>query len=253
MRIVFPKNLYSTLLAEMLPEQLRSSITFKESSVISSDLEQGSFDLALIPSCDMIRHESFFISGRTGISFDGILSNSFLYFLPGQTDIPDLYMAGDISVNEIVLTKILFKERYNADVQLHLETGKIDRANKNYLVAGDMNLSGNMFRDGLSLSDELSTMLYLPYVNFIIVSKHEEMVSEFNSLAGELDIKMEQDINKIITGMDISAEAKDYVLDNFNSVYFDMTEVEADGLRDLLQMPYFHGITDEMLDLKIVT
>ena len=152
------------MLAEVLPEELKKDLHFMEASVLSTELENGNCDCALVPTCDLLKHSHFFVSSKIAISFDGLLSNAFFYFMPDQNSFSDIYMKGDISTNEIILSKILFKEKYSADIQIHLETGSIDPSAKNYLIAGDANLEKGRFNSGLSFSDEISEMLFMPAI-----------------------------------------------------------------------------------------
>lgn len=240
------------MLSEVLPAQLRKDLAFREASVISTELENGNADIALVPSCDLIKHSHFLVSSRIAVSFDGLLSNAFYYFVPEQNRFSDIYMYGDISTNEIILSKILFKEKYSTDVQIHLETGKIDTSQKNYLMVGDVNLEKGRFNSGMSLSDEVSEMLFMPYVNFVAVSKEASYLEELHKVLKDTDVLIEDNLDKLLKHIEIDEASKEIIKNNFNSVYFEMTNSEVEALKELLQLPYFHGITDDMVELKFV-
>lgn len=227
-----------------------NAMQFRDASVLSGELEKGNADIALIPSCDLIKHPDFFISSRVALSFDGLLSNAFFYFIPGQNKFTDLYLKGDITTNEIILSKILFKERYSSDVQIHLEIHETEFGKKNYLIAGDSNFKNDNFSKGLSFSDELSTLLFLPYVNFVVASKEKSIIEHFN----ETHIVVENDDNSVDLLRDVNLQEASisYLKENINSVYFEATDTEMEGLKELLLLPYYHGITDEIVELKIV-
>lgn len=240
------------MLSEVLPQELRKDLQFREASVISTELEQGNCDLALLPACDLLKHSHFLVSSKVGISFDGLLSNAYFYFMPEQNRFSDIYMKGDISTNEIILSKILFKEKYSTDVQIHLETGQMDLQAKNYLMVGDINLEGGRFNSGMSLSDEISEMLFMPYVNFVAVSKETQYLEELHQALKDTDVLIEDNLDRLLKSYEIDEGSKETIKNNFNSVYFEMTNSEVEALKELLQLPYFHGITDDMVELKFV-
>ncbi|MCX6149410.1 MAG: hypothetical protein NTX22_02670 [Ignavibacteriales bacterium] len=251
MRIVFPQNIFSKILSFALPEEFRRNISFQDVSLISRELEKGNADLALVPSCDLVKHPELFISKKIAISFDGQLSSSYLYFVPGQNSFTDLFLSGEVSANEIILSKILFAERYSSDINVHLETGKPDDQ-KNCLISGNVNFSQGKFLRGLSFADELSTMIFLPYVNFIIVSREERMIEAFNKSISNIDKWVDDNVDAIIEKLQLELPTVNFIKENFNSVYFEMTENEIDSLSELIRLPFYHGIVDELIDLKLV-
>jgi len=251
MRFLTPNNIFAVLLQKLIKESSPYQMQFKDASVLSTELENGNADLALIPSCDLVKHPDFFISSRVALSFDGSLSNAFFYFIPGQNKFNDLYLKGDITTNEIIFSKILFKERYSSDVQIHLETAETEFGKKNYLIAGDSNFQNGNFNRGLSFSDELSTLLFLPYVNFVIASKQQAIIEQFNEINTELEHNADTNSN-LFSDMKFNENTMLYLKENMNSVYFEATETEMEGLKELLLLPYYHGITDEPVELRIV-
>lgn len=235
-----------------MPEQLKSSVTFKDAPIISQEIEKNNADLALMPSLDLIKHPDLLVSSKIALSFDGSLSNTYLYFVPNQNKFTDLYLNGDISSNEIILSKILFNEKYGSDVQIHLDTNKLEKIDKNYLLAGDINLINNRYTNAMSFADEISEMIFLPYVNYVAVSKNREALESFNKALKDMDAIIEDNIGSYLDTSNLTEESRDYIEGNLNSVYFEMTNSEVDGLKELIQMPYFHGIWDDMVDLKLV-
>jgi len=249
-KILLPDNIFSVLFASVLPDNVKENIEFIASSVISNEIETGNADIGIIPSCDLIKHQDFFVSNKLAFSFDGQLSGSYLYFVPGQNNFTDLYLTGDVNSNDVILSKIVFNERYSSQIQIHL-ANEIDPG-KNYLVAGDKNFENGKFSRGLSFADELSTMLFLPYVNFVLVCKDESSLSSMNKLFEGIDERIENSSSEIIDKLQFDTSSKDFVNENLNSVYYEMTENETDALTELIRLPYYHGITEELFDLKFV-
>jgi len=250
MKILMPDNIFSVLLASALPAQVKDIVKFTTSSVISNEIETGSADIGVIPSCDLIKHPDLFISNKLAFSFDGQLSGSYLYFVPGQKNFTDLYLTGDVNSNDVILSKIVFSERYSSQIQIHL-ANEID-AGKNYLLAGDRNFENGKFNKGLSFADELSTMLFLPYVNFILVSKDESALASINKLFDTIDDKIEGNCNDVMEKLDLDSASRDFINENINSLYYEMTNNETDALTELIRLPYYHGITEELFELKFV-
>ena len=52
--------------------------------------------------------------------------------------------------------------------------------------------------------------------------------------------------------MDLGKELKSLLKENFNSVYFNLTDNEIAGLHELLKLPFYHGMTEEICELKFV-
>ena len=46
--------------------------------------------------------------------------------------------------------------------------------------------------------------------------------------------------------------AIEFVLHNFNTLYFELTETEIDGYKDLRQIPYYYGLTEELKEIIFV-
>ncbi len=252
MKIIFPDNIFAKFFANSLKEIQNIKIDFKESALCSNELINKNYDLALIPSCDLIKHNKFFVSKKIAISFDQDLSNSYFYFIPNQTDFKEIFFTGNISSNEVILSKILFKEKYATDIQINLEAGNFEINNKNYLLAGDKNFQNGNFVKGLSFADEISSLLFLPYVSFVLVSENLEKLKEFHKVTGDLDLNIEMKLSEVLSELKLDLDAENFILENFGSVSYEVSDVEADALKELLQLPYFHGITDQIFDVIFV-
>lgn len=252
MKIIIPQNIYSAIFAMNLPDEIKNNIKVTASSLIANEIEKGNSDIGLIPSFDLLNHKDLFVSGKAALSFDGMLSNTYFYFVPGSERISEIFLRGDISSNEIILSKILFSERFNSDVKLTLDTSEIIDESKNYIITGNDNFGSLDFNKGISFADQVAEMIDYPYVNYVWVSKDEEKLKEFNAYFNEVDKTVEDRILTILQNMSFRNEVKEFIEGNLNSVYFEMTENEIAGLHELLKLPYYHGITKEMFELKLV-
>lgn len=252
MKIIIPQNIFAALFAMSLPEELKKNVEVKPSSVICTELEKDSNAVGLMPSLDLYKHKELFVSSKLGISFDGVLSNTYIYFEPEQLSFSDLFLRGDVSTNEIILSKILFTEKYAQDVNIVLDTSPVDFDNRNYIVVGNENLDFNPIDKGMSFADQIASLIEYPYVNFVIASKNQGNIIELEHTLTSLDKKIEDNIEKYLSKIDISDNLYDSIVAELNSVYFEITENEKEALYELIKLPFYKGIFEEIIDLKFV-
>ena len=252
MKIILPKNIFSSILVSELQKNEGAEISYKESSLISKDLEFNTSAIALIPTIDLINHRNLFVSNKLALAFDGALSNSYFHFLAGEKKIEKIYLRGDVSLNEILLTKILFSERYSANLEIALDPSKTAEKGKDFLVVGDENFTSWDFQNALSLADEASELMEFPYVNYVFTSPDREALQKFNESVNAVDSIIEEQIEKIIDPSILSAEAKSFIIQNIGSLYFDMTDNEVNAVNELIRLVFYHGIIDDMFDVKFL-
>lgn len=252
MKLLLPNNIYAEIFSFLVPGIGRDDVILANSAAISKELDENMADLALIPSLDLLNYPDFFVSGKTAISFDGQLSNSFFYFLKQLRKVKEVYLRGDVSKNDVILTKIIFAEQFDSAVEVFLDSHPFELNTKNYLVCGSENYGNNIFEAGLSLADQISDLLEAPYVNYVLVSKDEKLLKDFTSGLSNLDKTLEDSFEQIAGKLSFSHNAIEDVRQNLNSVYYDMTEVEKKSLTDLIRLPYFTGITEDIVETKFV-
>jgi hypothetical protein len=80
MNIYFPQNLFTRLIYDSLPDDLKKDVLFRPSSIITKDIIDSNDSAALIPVMDLIKNKDLFISRSFGISFEGSLNPSYIYF-----------------------------------------------------------------------------------------------------------------------------------------------------------------------------
>ncbi|MFC2133265.1 hypothetical protein ACFLTH_01495 [Bacteroidota bacterium] len=250
MKLIIPRNIYSAIFALSLPDEMKESIMVESSSLIIRELKNGNADIGLIPSIDLLKHNDLFVSKKIGISFDGLLSNSYLHLIPETSTFSDVYLNGDVSLNEIVLTKIIFKERFKSEVTIHLDSNPLEFGKKNYLIVGKDNDSEENFDKGISFSDLIAEIIDRPYVNFVLVSPDKNKLKNFTEKMENWDKKIEDNLEDYLNNIDEREEVSEFIRLNFNSAYFEITENEMEGLNDLLKLPFYHGMIDEIVELK---
>ena len=251
MKLILPANIYSSILIEALPEN-KFEVIYKEAALVLKELENEASAVAMIPTLDLINHKTLFLSPRMGLSFDGQLSNAYLYFIEGQSSISKINIRGDISMNEILLTKILFSERYSSEIELNLDPAATPDKTNNCLVAGDENFRIWNYESCISFSDQIAEMLDLPYVNFTFASKDREAIADLNKYAENLDSRIEDKLESILKKLQWPAEVKSFITQNLNSVYFEMTGNEISAVNELIRLVYYHGIIEDLFDVNFV-
>jgi len=95
-------------------------------------------------------------------------------------------------------------------------------------------------------------MIDLPYVNFVFASHDKEALAEFNKRINPVDERTENEIINIIKTAALPEKTKEFLVENLGSVYFDMTDNEEAALNELIKLIFYHGIIDDMFDVKFV-
>jgi len=250
-KILLPQNIFSKiLLSEM---NLDDSVTteFHPSALIAKKLLQEENSIGLIPTLDLLTSKDLFVSSKVGMSFNALLSNSYIHFKEGQETIEQIFLKGDISTNEIILSKILFKEFYDVDVTPSLVKDQDGHLNDNVLIVGDENYEKELFLNGLSFAEEIIELLDAPYVNFILAGYSENTLKGFtNSHRDNLLNGHTEDYSKLLNGF--TQTSLDFISVNIQHIVFDLEDQDLEGIKVLMQLPYFHGILKDMIEIKFV-
>jgi len=252
MKLLIPPSVFAGILTFDLPDSVLAHLHSVPSSLLFKELERSAYDAALVPSMDLLKYKDFFVSGKVGISFDGALSNSYIYFARKEYAVSSVFLSGDVSSNDALVAKMVFEEFYNTPVQITLEKEIKDFGKKNFLISGNKNFDNNLFEKGISLSEQLSEFLDYPYVNFVWVSDDEDKLLELNRLFEKIDEKVEDSIELILKNFPLPGEAKKFIVENLNSVYFELTENERDGLNELLKYAYYKQMVEDIVEPKFV-
>jgi len=178
------------------------------------------------------------------------LSNSYFYFTK-KGDINNLSLIGDISSTEVILSKIIFKEEYELDVNIEISKDqKIE--NKNKLIVGDENFNSVNLNFALSLTEKITDIFDypLPFVNYILASNNKELLKTFNIKAEEIQNRIIKLIDKSETIKSINTNSKKFILNNVPSLIYNYDEQDKEGLVELIKLPYFHAIVKDIIEIK---
>jgi len=250
-KFYLPRNIFSRILISELEDKSEIDYQFVPSSLIVKNLLNEKNSAGLIPTMDLITNKDLFISSEVGISFDALLSNAYIHFKEEQETIDELFLRGDVTSNEVILSKILFKEFYDVEIRTTLLNKEVTDFRNNLLIIGDENYEKELFLNGLSFSEEIIELINAPYVNFVLAGNSEETLKELNSnLKSSLTKGHLDNFDNLFP--DFPQNSLDFLSVNIQHLVFDFDEQDREGIKQLLQMPYYHGMIKDITDVKFV-
>ncbi len=250
MKIVFPENIFAQLIIENLPAG--NEIIKKPSSLIAMEIDNNEDWTGLIPTTDLIKYKELYVSRSFGISFEDSLCNSYIYYASGGKDISEINLFGDISSLEVLLCKILFAEMYNKTVEVKIAANEKNIANKNVLITGNKNFIEDRFLKGISFAEEIVETLSLPFVNYVFASKRKNLIEQVNKLMKGISNSIYNRAEEMDFNFDIPEKAKSYLKENISSFVIDFTDQDIEGVSQLLRLPFYHGIINDIIEVKFV-
>ncbi len=253
MKILLPENIFTSLLEKNLPDDLKAQVKHFPSSLITRELNNNDSAAALIPITDLLNNKELFVSGKAGLSFEESLCNSYLYFNSQNKDLSRVGLAGDVSSIEALLSKILFKELYNTDVNISLITGDNKYTGENIVLVGNKNFKDEIYTAGISFAEEIIELINLPFVNFVFASKSKDLLEELNSKIPGIGRRIYDSVEENEFGNNLSDTTRDYIKTNISSAVFEFNKQDIDGIDQLLRLPYYHGIIKDIVVVNFVT
>jgi hypothetical protein len=251
MKIITPGNYFARLFFHNFPKEIKESIQFFPSSLIAAELNKDKDSVALLPAMDLIKNKDLYVSKSAGISFEGDLSNSFIYYPGSDRNASELTLAGDISSCEVILSKILFKELYNLDVSIALSIASGLDDTKTSILSGDKNFEGDLFAKGFGMAEEVVELINLPFVNYVCASGNSGLLEQFNSIAAEAITRFYENPAEAISQL-IPENLQEFFTANIPTLIFNFEEQDLEGMIQLLQLPYFHGMINDIIELNLV-
>ncbi len=248
MNLLLPENIFTSVIALTLPENIRQNLKFHPASSLSASLEKDKTAAALIPALDVVSHRDLFISRKYGISFEGSLCNTYIYFAEDRS-LNSLNVAGDVSSSEVILSRLLFKELYKSDIQVAL-SASLKRDINNIVVSGKQNFYEDRLFEGISFSEEMIELLSLPYVNFVLASADEKLVKELEPLLLEKTGDVYEMFDNLEQYFSFSEKMLNYIKQNISSLVLEFDEQDIEAFTQLIMLPYYHGMTKDIIEAK---
>ena len=250
MTIFFPDNIFTRLLIAVTDKEDSTKFQFVPSSILSKKLNENPHSAALIPTLELITNKDLFVSKSVGISFEGQLSNSFIYYEPGVKKIEKIKLAGDISSMDVILSKNIFKELYDSDIEIAIQTKLDAKISGNYLIAGDENFNNARFEKGVSIAEEVIEIISAPFVNYVLASNDKNLLEEYSSKLLAVSDKIEYNNNSLPDNYNL--KSSECIKENFNSISYKFDEQDIAGIHELLQLTYYHGLIKDLFEVKFV-
>ncbi len=250
MQLYFPDNIFTRVLFDGFVDELKEKVNFLPSSILSKTLNDNKSSVGLIPTLELITNKDLFVSKSVGISFAGPLSNSFIYYEPGLKEIEKIKLAGDISSMEVILSKIIFKELYDSDIEIAIQTKLDAKISGNYLIAGDENFNNARFEKGISIAEEVIEIISAPFVNYVLASNDKNLLEEYSSKLLPVLDKIEYNNSSFPENFNL--KSSEFIKENFNSINYTLDEQDVAGINELLQLPYYHGLIKDLIEVNFV-
>ena len=73
---------------------------------------------------------------------------------------------------------------------------------------------------------------------------------EFEAPISDPEDQIAQKLPELLSNLETDPIIKDFIVNNFPSLYFDLTENEIEGLKELLYLPFLHGLMDDMVEFN---
>jgi hypothetical protein len=252
MKIIFPENIFTKLIINSLSSSINIETAFSPSSLIASEIKKSNSNVGLIPTLDLIKNNDLYISQSFGLAFEGSLCNSYIYYNSEQKEISEILLHGDLSTVEVMLCKILFKEMYNSSVEIKISTKEQELVYKNHVIAGDKNFDNDKYLLGISFAEEMIEVLSLPFVNYVFASSDRTSIEKLNSMLTGIGNFVYDTVEANNFGEYFSAKTRNYFVENISSLVFNFGEQDIEGINQMIRLPYYHGLIDDIAELKFV-
>lgn len=250
--IALPNTIFSKILINSLDKAISRDFLITDVNKIPDMVESEFIDVGLVPLYSLIKHPDFYVSRSVGLTFDAGLSYSYIYYKMGENCLSKIYLYGDVTVNEIILSKILFQEKFDAIVDVSLTQNKPVIGAENYIICGDTNLKEEYLRKAFSFAEEICDLIKLPYTNFVFVSKQKSKIENLNKILEKIDYLVDDYLDSFTENLTNDPFLQDFIRDNQTGLFYTMTEAEEAGINELLKLPYYHGVVDDIVEVKFV-
>jgi hypothetical protein len=256
MKFYLPQNVFT----EVFTKDLTGfNINFSPTSLIIRKIKEIPDSIGFIPVTDLINNRDLFVSKSKGISFESTLCNTYIYYTSQQKDnqveenkLREVNLTGDISTAEVILSKILFKEIYDTEVEVKIWKDIDKIKTDNLIITGDDNFKDERFKSGISFSETIIDTLNIPYVNYVIASPSRELIEKTNNSLENIGNLVYNRIEEGDFGNSLSRSSKNYIMENVSSLVIDFEENDIEGINQLIKLPYYHGMVDDIFDINFV-
>lgn len=247
MQILSPNNLVSKLAISTLPKYLQNSTLFFSEEILLNSVN-SSDNLVLVPTNQLLIYPHLYVSRRFGVSFEGDFSNAYIYYSKSDDVVKDVYLKGEYASVEKMIAKIVLSEFYDLDVNI-IEINELNEQTQNYILVGDENFTESNIFKGISLGSQVVDLLELPYVNYVLVSRDEKSIREFNKSADDISDFIDLGFVENCIKTD---KVSEYIKNNLASLVTKFNENDLQGIEELIRLPYYHQIIDDIVEVRFI-
>ncbi len=251
MKLGISPNILTGMFATFLKSKLGCEIIFMPVSKLPDAVKNREVDIALIPPLDLHQGGDFCISGSYGIVAEGIFSNNFLYFKPGEKDVQQITMKGDISFHDITLLRMIFKELYGIDPHLDTYDGDIHHVS-NLLVAGDDNYLSGRYELGMNIVEEAVECFNYPLISYVLISSREEILESVHHKIKQLNDDLFNFGSEYLSTTGISERTLEFLSENLHHLSFELNDELIEALQNLVSTPYYYNFTEDIPEYTLV-
>lgn len=204
---------------------------------------------ALLSPIDYARDYAMYrIAPGAGISSNRHSRTVLLYFNKGLKEVRTI-AASPASSSEIVLAEIIFAEVFNlrpAIVPMYGSCNEMLQKADAALVIDSESLLAGEDVEALDLVDEWSDISGLPYVHHIWVCREGDLATGEMRLLAEGARQWKTRLDEVRENRD-----KEAIEAYFERFSFALANDALDGLMEFLRMAYYHGILEDVPDVKV--
>jgi len=117
---------------------------------------------------------------------------------------------------------------------------------------GNKNFEDEGFLSGISFSEEVIESLSLPFVNYVFASKDKNILGKFDEKLKNIGNKVYKNVEEYDFGKNLTKKTKEYIKTNISSFILDFELNDIEGIDQLLRLPYYHGIVNDIAEIKFV-
>jgi hypothetical protein len=150
---------------------------------------------------------------------------------------------------DVILSKIIFKELYDSDIEIAIQTKLDNKISGNYLIAGDENFNNARFEKGISIAEEVIDLISAPFASYVLASNDQQVLREYSSKLLPVLDKIEYSNNLT---ENYNLKSSEFIKENFNSITYKLDEHDIAGINELLQLPYYHGLIKDLIEVNFV-
>jgi len=251
MKLGISPNILTGMFSTFLKSRLGCEIIFMPVSKLPDAVKNREVDIALIPPLDLHTGGDFCVSGSFGIVTEEVFSNNFLYFKPGEKDVQEITMKGDISFHDMTLLRVIFKELYSSDPKLVTYDGDIHHVS-NLLVAGDDNYLTGRYELGMNIVEEAVECLNFPLINYILISSREEILEAVHRKVKQMNDDLFNFGSEYLSTTGISERTLEHLSSNLHHLSFELTDEILENLTSLISTPYYYNFTEDIPEYTLV-